>query len=72
MFLGITAQVQNWNAEGNEFSLVLEENPITDFVELPEESNKLWYIPAILIIFPSFSNMSIILCQRSLLLFSYY
>ncbi len=62
MFLGITAQVQNWNAEGNEFSLVLEENPITDFVELPEESNKLWYKPAILIIFPSFSYMSIILC----------
>jgi predicted hydrocarbon binding protein len=43
MFLGVTAQVQNWNTEGTEFSIVLDENPLTDFVELPEEYNKLWY-----------------------------
>lgn len=43
MFLGITAQVANWSADGNEFSLVLDENPVTDFVELPEEYSKLWY-----------------------------
>jgi len=43
MFLGITAQVTNWSADGNEFSLVLDENPVTDFVELPEEYSKLWY-----------------------------
>lgn len=42
MFLGITAQVANWSADGNEFSLVLDENPVTDFVELPEEYSKLW------------------------------
>jgi hypothetical protein len=42
MFLGVTAQVINWSADGNEFSLILEENPLTDFVELPEEHNKLW------------------------------
>jgi hypothetical protein len=42
MFLGITAQVTNWSADGNEFSLVLDENPVTDFVELPDEYSKLW------------------------------
>jgi len=36
MFLGITAQVTNWDNKNNEFSLILEENPLTEFVELPE------------------------------------
>eukprot|EP00735_Rhodelphis_limneticus_P014702 TRINITY_DN8777_c0_g1::TRINITY_DN8777_c0_g1_i1::g.23870::m.23870 TRINITY_DN8777_c0_g1::TRINITY_DN8777_c0_g1_i1::g.23870 ORF type:complete len:202 (+),score=46.75,sp/Q86K94/TPPC3_DICDI/57.14/6e-72,TRAPP/PF04051.11/3.8e-39,AAA_32/PF13654.1/0.088 TRINITY_DN8777_c0_g1_i1:38-607(+) len=43
MFLGITAQVTNWNSEQSEFSLILEENPLADFVELPEKFSKLWF-----------------------------
>merc|ERR1712232_148409 len=45
MFLGVTATVpsNSWNAEGNEFSILLEDNPLIEFVELPEEHNKLWY-----------------------------
>jgi len=44
MFLGVTAQVTNWDAKKNEFSLVVEDNPLTDFVELPEAySNTLYY-----------------------------
>src|SRR5690349_16718308 len=43
MFLGVTAQVRNWNSEGSEFTIALEENPLTDFVELPTEYKDLWY-----------------------------
>ena len=43
MFLGITAQVANFDAKKNEFSLVLDENPLVEFVELPEQFNNLWY-----------------------------
>ncbi|CAG9461328.1 unnamed protein product [Pedinophyceae sp. YPF-701] len=35
MFLGVEAQVTAWGADGREVSLVLHENPLTDFVELP-------------------------------------
>jgi len=43
MFLGVAAQIRNWNSEGNEFTIALEENPLTDFVELPNEYKDLWY-----------------------------
>ncbi|KAK9791177.1 hypothetical protein WJX73_007611 [Symbiochloris irregularis] len=44
MFLNTTASVTSWNAEGTECSLILEDNPMTDFVELPEGcSRKLRY-----------------------------
>ncbi|VDM10632.1 unnamed protein product, partial [Wuchereria bancrofti] len=36
-FLGVTAQVSNWNARNDEFSLVLESNPLAEFVEVPPE-----------------------------------
>ena len=36
MFLGITPQVSNWSAAFDEFSLVIDSNPLTEFVELPE------------------------------------
>ncbi|KAK9835170.1 hypothetical protein WJX81_003039 [Elliptochloris bilobata] len=43
MFLNTTAAVTNWNAEGTECSLILEDNPLTDFVELPEGCQNLVY-----------------------------
>ncbi|EFN52425.1 hypothetical protein CHLNCDRAFT_138928 [Chlorella variabilis] len=43
MFLNTTATVANWNAEGTECSLILEDNPLTDFVELPEQLGALKY-----------------------------
>jgi len=43
MFLGITAQVQNFDAAKNEFSLILDENPLAEFVELPDNCGNLWY-----------------------------
>jgi len=36
MFLGVTATVANWEPKKNEFSLILEDNPLIEFVELPE------------------------------------
>ena len=36
MFLGVSGSVANWSADGKEFSIILEENPLTDFVEIPE------------------------------------
>ena len=43
MFLGIGAAVTNWNAEGTACTVVLEGNPLADFVELPEQYRDLSY-----------------------------
>jgi hypothetical protein len=42
--LGTSPQVANWSPDGKEFSLILEENPMAEFVELPEQyQNDLWF-----------------------------
>ena len=33
----------NWNTKGDEFSLYLEQNPLTEFVELPEDHPNLLF-----------------------------
>ncbi|PHT62865.1 Trafficking protein particle complex subunit 3 [Capsicum annuum] len=43
MFLGVTANVGNWDAEGTTCSLILEDNPLVDFVELPDTCQGLYY-----------------------------
>ena len=44
MFLGITCDVTGWNQAGTACSLLVPaENPITDFVEIPESMAKLDY-----------------------------
>lgn len=43
MFLGVTASVTNWDAEGTCCSIVLEDNPLVDFVELPDTCQGLYY-----------------------------
>jgi hypothetical protein len=37
--------VTSWAADEKSFSLIFDENPLTDFVELPEDGpyEKLWY-----------------------------
>ncbi|PHH76195.1 hypothetical protein CDD82_4106 [Ophiocordyceps australis] len=45
IFLNITPQVTNWTSE-TQFSLMFDENPIADFVELPDDGraqDELWY-----------------------------
>lgn len=43
MFLGVTASVTNWDAEGTCCNIVLEDNPLVDFVELPDTCQGLYY-----------------------------
>lgn len=41
MFLGISPTISNWSPAADEFSLMLENNPLAEFVELPEEHSNL-------------------------------
>ena len=45
MFLNISPNVANWSSDMKEFSLIFDENPLTEFVELPEDALEggLWY-----------------------------
>lgn len=43
MYLGITPSITNWSPAGDEFSLILENNPLVDFVELPDNHSTLIY-----------------------------
>ncbi|KAK6951223.1 hypothetical protein Daesc_007754 [Daldinia eschscholtzii] len=46
IFLNITPTVTNWTSDSKQFSLVFEENPLADFVELPDDGraqDELWY-----------------------------
>jgi hypothetical protein len=42
--LGISAQTTNWSQDNKQFILVLDSNPLNQFVSLPEGMSKeLWY-----------------------------
>lgn len=43
MFLGVAATVSNWDADGTCCSVILEDNPLVDFVELPDTCQGLYY-----------------------------
>ncbi|KAK9467186.1 NO signaling/Golgi transport ligand-binding domain-containing protein [Lipomyces arxii] len=46
IFLNITPTVGNWSSDNKQFTLTLDENPLADFVELPDDgkaSSELWY-----------------------------
>lgn len=44
MFLGFTCEVTKWDSDGKSCSLILPPaNPFSDFVELPDGMDKLWY-----------------------------
>lgn len=43
MFLNAPVSVTNWNPEGTECSLILEDNPLAEFVDLPEQLQNLKY-----------------------------
>lgn len=44
IFLNITPLIDNWNSNKDTFSLILVENPLAEFVELPQDARKqLWY-----------------------------
>jgi hypothetical protein len=64
MFLGVSAQVTNWDAKKNEFSIVLEENPLVDFVELPENSTNLSYSNILCGVIRGALEMVILICVK--------
>jgi hypothetical protein len=43
MFLNISPTVAGWNATSDEFSLIFENNPVAEFVELPDHCYNLRY-----------------------------
>ncbi|KAK3077464.1 Trafficking protein particle complex subunit 3 [Coniosporium uncinatum] len=46
IFLNVTPTVTNWSSDNKQFSLIFEENPLADFVELPDDGkaqDELWY-----------------------------
>ena len=43
MYLGVSPSVANWSAANDEFSLLIDSNPLTEFVELPENLQNLKY-----------------------------
>ncbi|KAF1808212.1 BET3 family protein [Eremomyces bilateralis CBS 781.70] len=46
MFLNITPPITNWSGDNKQFSLIFDENPLADFVELPDDGraqDELWF-----------------------------
>ena len=43
MYLNIQPTISNWAASGDEFSLIFDNNPLTEFVELPQDIQQLRY-----------------------------
>ncbi len=43
MYLGISPTVTNWSGGNDEFSLLFDQNPLSEFVELPENYSNLKY-----------------------------
>ena len=44
IFLNISPNVTNWSASKDAFSLIIDNNPLSDFVELPQDAlRQLWY-----------------------------
>lgn len=46
IFLNVTPTITNWTSDNKQFSLIFEENPLADFVELPDDGraqDELWF-----------------------------
>ncbi|KAI9706015.1 MAG: transport protein particle 22 kDa subunit [Candelina mexicana] len=46
IFLNVTPIITNWTSDSKQFSLIFEDNPLADFVELPDDGraqDELWY-----------------------------
>ena len=46
MFLNVTPTITNWTSDNKQFSLTFDENPLADFVELPDDGraqDELWF-----------------------------
>jgi hypothetical protein len=41
--MGVQPQIDHWSDDGNSFSLIINDNPLADFVELPGEYKDLFF-----------------------------
>lgn len=44
MYLGVTCELANWGPDDKAFSIILNENPLTEFVDLSEDFQNLHYL----------------------------
>ena len=42
-YLGVVPTLTNWSADGKECSIILDQNPLSTWVELPENHSRLYY-----------------------------
>ncbi|KAJ6220484.1 hypothetical protein RDWZM_006296 [Blomia tropicalis] len=43
LYMGFTPSITNWSASNDEFSIVIDQNPLTEYVELPDNLANLRY-----------------------------
>lgn len=43
VYFGVQPQIANWSEDGCEFSVILNDNPLADFVEVPAEHKGLLF-----------------------------
>lgn len=43
LYLGFAPTITNWSASNDEFSIVIDQNPLTEYVELPDNLGNLRY-----------------------------
>jgi len=44
MYLNVTSNIDNWSPANDEFSVILYNNPLTEFVELPDSLQNMSYL----------------------------
>ena len=75
IFLNITPTVANWTSDNKQFSLIFEDNPLVDFVELPDDGraqDELWYSNILCGILRGALEMVRIVILLSTMLFTYF
>lgn len=43
-YLSVMPKIDNWSEKNNEFSIILNQNPLTEFVELPDSMQNMSYM----------------------------
>lgn len=44
VYLSVTPKIENWSPNNDEFSVILHTNPLTTYVELPDEKQNMSYL----------------------------
>ncbi|ROT66529.1 trafficking protein particle complex 3 [Penaeus vannamei] len=60
LYLGVSPSIGSWSPGGDEFSVVLETNPLAEFVELPDHCLSLRYSNILAGVIPPISHLRIL------------